>query len=365
MADVFYVASRKGLFTYRRNGANWKTGKPAFLGEPVSAVLKDKRSGNGRDGALYAALNLGHFGAKLHRSDDDGATWKELAPPAFPKVEDGAEEAPSVDLIWTLETGGEDEPGVLYAGVIPGALFRSETHGESWTLIDSLWNREERKGWFGGGFDKPGVHSVLVDPRDSAKLTLGISCGGIWKSDDRGATWRLTGKGLRSDYTPPDQAEELNTQDPHRLAMCASDPDTVWCQHHNGIFLSRDGGETFTEFKDVKPAVFGFAVAVHPADPDTAWLVPGIKDERRVPVDSRLVVNSTKDGGKSFSPHAKGLPAEASYDLVYRHALDVDETGERLVMGSTTGNLWASDDGGDSWRQLSAYLPPISQVAFG
>ncbi|WP_375204031.1 WD40/YVTN/BNR-like repeat-containing protein [Hyphococcus sp.] len=359
MTDVFYVASRKGLFTYRRNGADWETAAPQFLGEPVSAVLRDKR-----DGAIYAALNLGHFGCKLHRSDDDGATWKELTPPAFPKAEDSAEDAPSVDLIWTLETGGDDEPGVLYAGVIPGGLFRSEDHGESWTLIESLWNREERKGWFGGGYDKPGIHSILVDPRDSKKITLGVSCGGIWKSDDHGETWRLTGKGLRSDYTPPDQSEELNTQDPHRLASCASDPDTIWCQHHNGIFLSRDGGETFVEFKDVKPAVFGFAVAVHPNDPDIAWLVPGVKDEYRVPVDGKLIVNKTTDGGKSFTPHAKGLP-EPSYDLVFRHALDVDESGNRLIMGSTTGNLWASDDGGASWRQLNAHLPPIAQVAFG
>ena len=140
MADVFYVASRKGLFTYKRNGAGWASGAPAFLGEPVSAVLKDNR-----DGALYAALNLGHFGAKLHRSEDDGATWKELTPPAFPKAPEGAEDAPSVAMIWTLETGGADEPGALWAGVIPGALFRSEDRGESWTLIDSLWNREERK----------------------------------------------------------------------------------------------------------------------------------------------------------------------------------------------------------------------------
>ena len=359
MADVFYVASRKGLFTYRRNGADWKTGAPDFLGEPVSAVLRDKR-----DGAVYAALNLGHFGCKLHRSDDDGASWKELTPPAFAKAEDGDEDAPSVNLIWALETGGDDEPGVIWAGVNPGALFKSADRGETWTLIESLWNREERKGWFGGGYDKPGIHSVLVDPRDSKKLTLGISCGGVWKSDDGGASWRLTGKGLRSDYMPPDQAQDLNTQDPHRLASCASDPDTIWCQHHNGIFLSRDGGETFIEFKDVKPAVFGFAVAVHPNDPDTAWLVPGVKDEFRVPVDAKLVVNKTTDGGKSFTPQSNGLP-EPSFDLVYRHALDVDETGDRLVMGSTTGNLWASHDGGTNWRQLSTHLPPIAQVAFG
>ncbi len=360
MADVFYVASRKGLFTYKRNGSGWETGKPDFLGEPVSAVLKDNR-----DGALYAALNLGHFGCKLHRSDDDGATWKELTPPAFAKADDGDEKAPSLDLIWTLEPGGNDEPGVIWAGTIPGALFKSEDRGENWKLIESLWDRPERDGWFGGGYDKPGIHSVLVDPRDSKKLTLGISCGGIWKSDDGGAEWRLTGKGLRSDYTPPEQSEELNTQDPHRLAMCLSDPDTIWCQHHNGVFLSRDAGDTFTEIRDIPPAVFGFAVASHPKDADTVWLVPGIKDEYRVPVDAKLLVNKTTDGAKSFSAKTGGLPSEPSYDLIFRHALDVDETGERLVMGSTTGNLWASGDGGENWTLLSAHLPPVAAVRYG
>ena len=359
MSDQFYVASRKGLFTYRSNDAGWETDAPAFLGEPVSAVLKDPR-----DGAVYAALNLGHFGPKLHRSDDDGGSWTELSPPAFGQADPEDKDAPSVEQIWTIVPGGDDEPGALWAGTIPGALWRSEDRGESWKLVDSLWNREERKGWFGGGYDHPGVHSVLVDPRDSAKLTLGISCGGVWKSDDRGETWRLTGEGLRSDYTPPEQAEDLNTQDPHRLAACAAAPDTIWCQHHNGIFLSRDGGETFIEFRDVKPAVFGFAVAVDPNDPDTAYLAPGVKDECRVPVGAKLVVNKTTNGGDSWTVQSNGLPTESSYDLIFRHALDIDETGRHLVMGSTTGNLWISNNAGENWTQLSAYLPPIAAVAF-
>lgn len=359
MSDAFYVASRKGLFTYRRVGEDWSCRAPAFLGEPVSAVLKDKR-----DGALYAALNLGHFGPKLHRSDDDGRSWTELTPPAFPATDPDDKDAPSVEQIWTIAAAGADEPDALWAGAIPGALWRSNNRGESWNLVESLWDREERKGWFGGGFDHPGIHSILVDPRDSAKLTLGISCGGVWKSADRGETWRLTGTGLRSDYTPPEQSEDLNTQDPHLLAMCPSAPDTIWCQHHNGVFLSRDGGETFTEFHDIKPSVFGFAVAAHPHDPNTAYLVPGVKDECRVPVDAKFVVNKTVDGGETWVQQSNGLPDTPSYDLIFRHALDIDETGERLVMGSTTGNLWITENGGETWRQLSAYLPPIATVAF-
>ena len=103
---------------------------------------------------------------------------------------------------------------------------------------------------------------------------------------------------------------------------------------------------------------------MHPENPDTAWFVPAQKDERRVPVDAALCVARTRDGGKSFQALRKGLPQQAAYDLVYRHGLAVDPTGNRLAMGSTTGGLWVSEDQGDSWRCLSTHLPPIYCVRF-
>jgi photosystem II stability/assembly factor-like uncharacterized protein len=106
-------------------------------------------------------------------------------------------------------------------------------------------------------------------------------------------------------------------------------------------------------------------VAVHPLDADTAWFVPGQADQCRVPVDGALVVNRTRDGGRSFETLHTGLPREDCYDLVYRHGLAVSPSGHRLMMGSTTGSLWASDDGGERWATVSTHLPPIFAVRFG
>jgi hypothetical protein len=114
----------------------------------------------------------------------------------------------------------------------------------------------------------------------------------------------------------------------------------------------------------VRPSGFGFAVAVHPHDADTAWFVPGIKDEHRIPVDGKLVVTRTRDGGRSFEVLDRGLPQEHAYDLVLRHALDVDASGEVLAFGSTTGSLWISENGGDDWQAVSHHLPPIYAVRF-
>src|SRR5689334_24909991 len=112
MSDVMHVATRKGLFQLRRDarpGARvWEVERVSFLGDPVTAVLRDNR-----DGTLYAALNLGHFGVKMRRSDDGGKTWQEHATPAYPvQPENAAGPAWKLQLVWTLEPGGANEPGV-------------------------------------------------------------------------------------------------------------------------------------------------------------------------------------------------------------------------------------------------------------
>jgi photosystem II stability/assembly factor-like uncharacterized protein len=266
-------------------------------------------------------------------------------------------------LIWEIRPA-DGAAGTLWCGTLPGGLFRSEDGGRTWALNRSLWDRSEREEWFGGGYDEPGIHSVCVHPDDPNDVVIGISCGGAWRTTDGGATWAMRSRGMRAEYMPPERAFDQNIQDPHQIAQCAADPDVLWTQHHNGIFRSIDRGATWTECENVDPSAFGFAVAAHPHDPEAAWFVPAIKDEKRVPVGGRVVVTRTRDGGRSFESLTKGLPQEHAYDLVFRHALDVDAGGERLAFGSTTGALWISENGGDAWTTVSAHLPPIYAVRF-
>lgn len=366
MSFRVHVATRKGLFTVDRTSTGFRLGEPHFLGDPVTVVQHDPR-----DGAVYAAVGHGHFGAKLHRSRDRGATFQEIAAPAYPPKPEGrtdrdgsGREIPwSVRQIWALAPGAASRPGVLWCGTIPGGLFRSDDHGDSWHLNQPLWDHEQRQEWFGGGADWPGIHSVTVDPRNADHVILGVSCGGVWVSEDDGQSWTCQADGMRAAYMPPELAGQPFTQDPHRVVQCAAAPDVLWAQHHNGIFRSTDRARSWHEVY-AEPSSFGFAVAVHPSDGDTAWFVPAIKDELRVPVDGKLVVTRTRDGGRSFETLSQGLPQERAYDLVYRHALDVDDTGDCLAFGSTTGGLWLSEDQGDSWHLVSAHLPPIYAVAF-
>lgn len=353
MAERMLVATRKGLLTFVATGGGWRLARTDFPGVSVTTVLADRR-----DGALYAALKHGHFGCKLHRSEDDGRTWTELPAPAFPAEAAGS---PALFQIWTLESGGADRPGRLWAGAIPAGLFRSDDRGESWRQVRALWEVPEREKWFGGGYDDAGIHSVSLDPRDPDRVFVAISCGGVWDSRDGGAGWVLKGDGLIATYLPPELAGDKATQDPHRVVRCAVAPDTLWMQHHCGIFRSTDAG---ANWRQLKPPFddFGFAVAAHPRGAGTAWFVPAIKDELRIPRDGALAVTRTTDGGETWQIFRDGLPQRDAFDLVYRHGLEVDETGECLAMGSTTGGLWTSDDIGEHWQLVNAHLPPIYAV---
>jgi hypothetical protein len=353
VSDNILVATRKGLLALQRGNGGWRVARTDFPGVPVTAVLHDRR-----DGAIYAALKHGHFGPKLHRSDDDGHNWSEIATPAFPA---DAADAPSLFQMWTVEAGGI--PSELWIGALPAGLFRSADRGEHWELMSALWNVPERAKWFGGGYDMAGVHTVSPDPRDGRRVSIAISCGGVWETPDSGRTWKVGGKGLIAGYMPPDQAELPEVQDPHRVARCAAVPDVMWMQHHSGMFRSTDAGATWTQLKPPGDD-FGFAVAAHPQDGNTAWFVPAIKDELRVPRDGALAVTRTRDGGRTWDTLREGLPQRDAFDLVYRHGLDVDATGRRLAMGSTTGGLWVSDDGGERWSLINAHLPPIYAVRF-
>ena len=367
MSDRLFVATRKGLFHVKRGSGGWRIAGASFLGDPVTMTMFDSR-----DGTVYAALEHGHFGAKLHKSKDGGAHWDEIESPRYPEKPEGVvdrdemgREVPwSLKQVWSLVPGGNDQPGRLWCGTIPGGLFRSDDGGASWELVRSLWDHELRKKWFGGGADLPGIHSVLVDPRDSRRVTIGVSCGGVWVTEDDGKSWDIRAEGMFAAFMPPDRARDPAIQDPHCVVQCRAEPDKLWAQHHNGIFRSTDGAASWQEVENVAPSSFGFPTVVHPDHGDTAWFVPAIKDEKRIPVDGKMVVTRTRDGGRTFETLREGLPQQHAYDLVYRHAMDLDAAGNRLAIGSTTGSLWLSENQGDSWTELSAHLPPIYCVRY-
>jgi photosystem II stability/assembly factor-like uncharacterized protein len=358
MKETILLGTRKGLIAFRFTNGIWSRENFSFEGIPVSIAYADERNGT-----WWACLDHGHWGVKLHWSRDRGKSWVEVNAPAYPEGEEIKDGIPaSTKYIWAMSHGGYNHPDRIWLGTDPGGLFLSEDGGNGFQLNSSLWSHPTRKtGWFGGGRDNPGIHSIIVDPRDSNHIYIGISCAGVFESTDGGQSWIIRNKGLKAEFLPnPDQE---TGHDPHLLIASASNPDILWQQNHCGIFRSADGGKEWIEISEKDgPANFGFAIAVAEDNPDQAWVVPATSDGNRIAINGALCVSRTDDGGNTWIQQRNGLPQSGCYDIVYRHALAV--SGDAVVFGTTTGNLFFSSDRGDTWQAISHYLPMIHSVQF-
>ena len=364
---VLLVATRKGAWLYHSDAAreSWRVDGPHFLGHVMNHVVLDPRDRR----TLLAAAKTGHLGPTIFRSADRGARWQEAArPPAFAKAREG-ETGRAVDHTFWLAPGHVSQEGLWYAGTSPQGLFRSADAGATWEPFSGINEDARYRAWMGsvqdGTPDGPKLHSIIVDPRDAAHLYFAMSGGGVHESLDGGANFAPLVDGL--EVVEGFDRSNIAFHDPHCVRLCPSNPDRLYQQNHCGIYRLDRPSKAWRRIGRSMPKQvgdIGFPMVLHPRDADTAWLVPAVKDECRIPVDGRVVVARTRDGGRRFEALRRGLPQEHAYDLVYRHGLDVDASGRRLVLGSTTGGLWISEDGGDGWSALPSRLPPIYQVRF-
>lgn len=384
MNSRILLGTRKGTFIAEKTNGRWRSRLSGHAGAGSNFVARDPHTGT-----LWAALGHGHWGAKLSRSDDDGNTWRDAAQVKYPEGarylappmpdEEGSMGAvvlkPATLLkLWVLAFGPN---GRIYVGTIPGGLFVSENNGESFELNRPLWNHDSRGGdlfsgpgsgkteWFGtpasDGEFAPGIHSILVNPKNKDHLYVAISTAGVLESIDGGKSWQGRNRGMSNDYLPDPYAEWGH--DPHDVELCASDPQHLWQQNHSGVFYSSDGAATWSKVSQPERGVhFGFPIAVDTNDGKTAWVVPGKADQQRMAIEGQLFVARTTDGGKNWEQLRRGLPQEEAYDVIYRHALA--SQGDLLAFGTTTGNLYVSEDRGDSWLTVGNNLPPIYSVRF-
>ena len=138
----------------------------------------------------------------------------------------------------------------------------------------------------------------------------------------------------------------------------------MFMQFHGGVYRSDDAGATWTSIGDGLPSDFGFPMVADPADPDRAFVIPLDGAEDRVTPGGRVNVYETRDAGATWTARGDGLPQDDAYLTVLRQAFDRAGEGASLELyfGATSGDVFGSGDAGATWSTVARHLPPVYSV---
>ena len=346
------VGTKKGLFVLEGEpGGAFEVRARAFAGEPVEYAMRDPRSGR-----VLASVTSGWYGPKIFHTDDPAGEWEQAAGVALPEGGDAA-----LERIWVIVAGEAD--GTLYAGGDPGVLFESRDGGATWALVRTLWDHPTRPDWQPGGGGLC-LHSIVPWPGDPDRLALAISAVGVWLTEDGGRTWSHGNAGIVPPYLPDDAPADTINLCVHNMHRAPRRPERRFMQFHGGVYRSDDAGTSWTAIGDGLPSDFGFPMALDPADPDSAFVIPLTADVDRVTPDGRVRVYETRDAGATWTPRGDGLPAPHAYLTVLRQAFDRAGEGDALELyfGATSGDVFGSGDAGATWTTAAGHLPPVYSV---
>lgn len=362
------IGTRKGAFIMRGDRARrrWKMSDGMFIGAVIHHIVLDPRDGR----TMLMCARTGHLGPTIFRSLDMGKTWQEAKrPPAFPKAPEG-EAGETVNHNFWLSPGHAAEQDVWYLGTSPPGLFRTDDGGITWEGVPGFNAHPMRRLWVGTPEDAPPggatLHSIMIDPRDSRHMYFCISSGGVFESTDRGETWKPLNKGLVSDFLPVPDAEVGH--DPHCMRMHPLSPDRLYQQNHCGIYrMDRSEGQWVNIGRNLPKVVsdHSYPIVLHPRNPDVAWVFPldGTFPLGRVSPNGKPATYITRNGGRSWTRQDKGFPRKQGWFTVKRQAMTGDlHEPAGLYLGTTGGEIWRSNDEGQSWENLALHLPEIYSV---
>ncbi|HVS86537.1 MAG TPA: hypothetical protein VHD91_12990 [Gaiellaceae bacterium] len=347
---VLMVGTRKGAFLIEsENRKDWTVRGPFCEGWPVYHAIYDADSGT-----VFAAAASEWHGSAVWRSSDLGESWEHSSE----GIAYGDDDGRKVSKVSTLMKAGDK----LLVGVEAPGIFESRDNGETWSLLSTLSGQHGSESWDDPANQPPGhlgISNLLPDRDDPAHFWAVVQGIGAYETTDGGASWTPRNKGLRRDW--PADYEDVGFC-VHKLVR-SSDPQRMYQQNHVGMHRSDDMGQSWTEITEGLPSEFGFAAAVHPHDRDTFYVVPLDPGHGRVMPDGKATVWRTNDAGSSWTALRKGLPQENAHLGVLRQGMAIDGHDQPgLYFGTSTGQVFASNDEGESWQQIADYLPAISSV---
>jgi photosystem II stability/assembly factor-like uncharacterized protein len=313
-----YAATGDAVATLEKADGGW-TVSIALEDSGAQCIAADPR----RADVVYAGL----LGGGVRRSEDGGASWIDCRLPAGD--------------VFSVAVSAAD--GAIYAGTEPSALFRSDDGGGTWAELESLLELPSRPTWsFPPRPWTSHVRWIAPSPHDADVVLVGIELGGLMRSTDRGETWQ--------DQRPGSQP------DVHSLAWHAAVEGRAYEAGGGGAAWSEDWGDTWHPADDGRDRHYTWSVAVDPADPEL-WYVsastgPFAAHGRG---DPQALIFRRRNG--AWDALRGGLPdplPSMPYALVAADVL--------LVAGLANGELWTSEDAGESWSRSDLHGPELNGI---
>jgi photosystem II stability/assembly factor-like uncharacterized protein len=348
---LLVVGTRKGCFLLESDEGrrDWALRGPFCEGWPVYHGVHDASTG-----AVYAAAASEWHGSAVWRSPDLGATWTHSSE-GLTYGENGRK----LSKVSTLAV----KDGRVLVGVEAPGIFESRDQGATWSVLSTLAGQPGSEGWDDPANQPPGhlgISALMFDGEEPSRFWAIVQGVGLFETQDDAASWTPRNRGLRADW--PREHEEVGFC-VHKLVRSPADGDRMFQQNHVGMHRSDDAGHTWMEITEGLPTEFGFAAATHPHDRDTFYVIPLDPGHGRCMPDGHAAVWRTRDAGESWQRLDRGLPGSDAYVGVLREAMAIDTYDvPGLYFGTSTGQLFASTDEGESWSEIASYLPPISSV---
>ena len=269
-----------------------------------------------------AVVYAGTQGDGVLRSNDRGRTWR----PA----------GMAGQIVKTLAVSPH-EPSSLYAGTKPPALFVSRDSGESWHELPAF-RRATRWYLFTPSELPPRayVKGLALSPSDPRVIVAGVEVGAVLRSEDGGASW--------SGHLPG------ALRDPHWLTFHATRGEWVYEGGNGGGARSHNGGLTWVRRNEGLDRRYGWAVAADPERPDI-WYISSAPSpwKAHAGANAEAAIFRSREGG-AWERLAGGLPQPLTA-LPYALLTNPAAPGQ-VYAGLGDGDVWHSDDYGDTWRRL-------------
>jgi len=346
------IGTRKGCFLLESDAErrDWEVRGPFCEGWPVYHAVIDADSGT-----IFAAAASEWHGSAVWRSTDLGETWTHSSE-GLAYGEDGERKVSKVSNLSVAH-------GRVLVSVEAPGIFESRDNGDTWALYSTLAGQPGSEVWDDPANQPPGhlgISAVISDPTEHDRVWAIVQGMGLFETTDNAKTWTPRNRGLRADW--PREHEEVGFC-VHKVVRSTVNGDRMFQQNHVGMHRSDDCGLTWTEITEGLPTEFGFAAAVHPHDPDTFHVIPLDGGHGRVMPDGKAAVWRTTDAGSSWQRADNGLPQEDAFLGVLREGMANDTYDvPGYYFGTSTGQVFASNDDAASWTEIASYLPAISSV---